>query len=136
MEATKIDHISIAVRNLEEARSLWEPVLGKSGPDDCYIEEQEKIKVYRYQIGEVGLELMESTSDDGEVARCIRNRGEGIMVLSIHVSNTRSALQELEEKGYPLIKGIRSFRNSEYAFIHPRGMNNVLVELIDNADRE
>lgn len=136
MTANKIDHISIAVNNLEEARKFWEPVLGKSGPDDFYIEEKEKIKVYRYFIGEVGMELMESTSDDGEVARFIRNRGEGIMVLSIHVPNTRLALQELEEKNYPLIQGTRTFRNSEYAFIHPRGMNNVLVELIDNADRE
>lgn len=121
MEANRIDHISIAVSNLEAAQTLWEPVLGKSGPDDFYIDEQEKIKVNRYWLGEVALELMESTSDDGEVGKFIRNRGEGIMVLSIHVPNTRQALQELEEKNYPLIKGTRTFRNSEYAFIHPGG---------------
>ena len=47
MKANKVDHICIAVKNLEEARKVWEPVLGKSGPDDEYIDEPEKIKVAR-----------------------------------------------------------------------------------------
>ena len=133
MKVERIDHISIAVRNLEEARQAWEPVLGKSEPDLSYIDEGEQIKVYRYSIGEVGLELMESTSENGEVARFIRKRGEGIMVLSLHVDNTRQAAKDLEDKDYQLIPGIRTFGGSEYAFLHPQGMSNVLVELIDGS---
>ncbi len=60
MQVNKIDHICIAVRDLDEARKTWEPVLGKSAPDDAYIDEPEKIKVARYWVGGVGFELMES----------------------------------------------------------------------------
>jgi hypothetical protein len=71
VKVNKIDHICIAVRNLEEARKIWEPVLGKTKPDDAYIDEPEKINVARYWVGEVGFELMESTSPDGDVAKFI-----------------------------------------------------------------
>jgi len=131
MKVNKIDHICIAVRNVEEARKVLEPVLGKSKPDDTYIDEREKIKVARYWIGEVGFELMESTSPEGEVAKFIEKRGEGVMVISLNVDHTRSAMEELKAKGYPFIGGPRPFRDCEYAFIHPKKMNGVLLELID-----
>jgi methylmalonyl-CoA/ethylmalonyl-CoA epimerase len=136
MEVKKIDHISIAVNNLDAARALWEPLLGKSKPDDAYVDEPEKIRVARYWIGEVGFELMESTSPDGAVARFIEKHGEGIMLISFSVDNTRSAVTELREKGYPLIpdaqgKIIRSFRYGEFAFVHPNKLNGVLTEIID-----
>ncbi len=131
MKVNKIDHICIAVKSVEEARKIWEPVLGKSKPDDTYVDELEKIKVARYWLGEVGLELMESTTPDGEVAKFIEKRGEGIMVLSLNVDHTRLAIEELKAKGYPFIGGARPFRDSEFAFIHPKKMNGVLLELID-----
>jgi len=131
MKVKKIDHICIAVKNLDEARKIWEPVLGKSKPDDQYIDESEKIKVARYWVGEVGFELMESTTDDGDVARFIEKRGEGVMLLSFNVDNTRKAMDELQKKDYPFIGGTRTFRDSEFAFVHPNKMNGVLLELID-----
>lgn len=136
MRVNKIDHICIAVRNVEEARKVWEPVLGKSKPDDTYVDEREKIKVARYWIGEVGFELMESTSPDGEVAKFIEKRGEGVMVISLNVDNTRSAMKELKAKGYPFVGEPRPFRDCEYAFIHPKKMSGVLLELIDYKWRE
>lgn len=126
-----MDHICIAVKNLEDARKIWEPMLGKSEPDDAYIDEPEKIKVARYWIGEVGFELMESTSPDGDVAKFIEKRGEGVMLISFNVDNTRESIKELNEKGYPFIGGARSFRDCEFAFLHPKKMNGVLTELID-----
>jgi methylmalonyl-CoA/ethylmalonyl-CoA epimerase len=131
MKANKIDHICIAVRNLEQAKKVWEPVLGKTAPDDEYIDAPEKIKVARYWVGEVGFELMESTSPDGEVAKFIAEKGEGIMLISLNVDNTRQAMDELGEKGYPFIGGARPFRDCEFAFVHPGKMNGVLLELID-----
>lgn len=131
MKVNKIDHICIAVKNLEAARKVWEPLLGKSEPDDAYIDELEKIKVARYWLGEVGLELMESTSTDGDVARFIEKRGEGVMLISLNVDNTRKSMQELKNQGYPLIGGPRPFRDCEFGFVHPKKMNNVLLELID-----
>ncbi len=131
MQVNKIDHICVAVKDLDEARGTWEPVLGKSGPDDEYVDEAEKIKVARYWLGEVGFELMESTSADGEVARFIEKRGEGVMLISFNVPDTRGAMDELEAKDYQFVGGARPFRDCEFAFVHPKQMNGVLLELID-----
>jgi methylmalonyl-CoA/ethylmalonyl-CoA epimerase len=132
LKINKIDHISIAVRDLDQARRIWEPVLGKTGPDDAYIDEPEKIKVARYWVGEVGFELMESLTPDGDVAKFIEKNGEGVMLVSLNVANTREAMAELEKKDYPFIGGARPFRDGEFAFIHPKKMNGVLLELIDD----
>jgi len=80
----------------------------------------------------VGFELMESTSPDGEVARFIARHGEGIMLVSLNVDDTRAAMQELEQRGLPLIGGARRFRDCEFAFVHPRAVNGVLLEVIDD----
>jgi methylmalonyl-CoA/ethylmalonyl-CoA epimerase len=136
MKINKLDHICIAVKNLEAAKKVWEPLLGKSGPDDAYVDEAEKIRVARYWVGEIGFELMESTTPGGEVARFIEKRGEGVMLISFNVDNTREAVAELKGKGFPFIpdsKGeiARSFRDCEFAFVHPQKLNGVLTEIID-----
>jgi len=136
MKVNKLDHICIAVRNLDEARKIWEPILGKSAPDDPYVDEPEKIRVARYWVGEVGFELMESTTPDGDVAKFIEKNGEGVMLISFNVDNTREAVDELKEKGYPFIPDkrgevARPFRDCEFAFVHPKKVNSVLLELID-----
>ncbi len=136
MKINKIDHLCIAVKDLEAAKKLWEPMLGKTGPDDSYIDELEKINVARYMVGEVGFELMESTTPDGDVAKYIEKYGEGFMLISFNVDNTRKAVDELKEKDYPFIPDSRGeiarpFRDCEFAFIHPKKLNGVLTELID-----
>ena len=110
--------------------------VGKTGPDDAYIDEPEKINVARYWVGEVGFELMESTAPDGDVAKFIERNGEGVMLISFNVDNTRKAVDELKAKDYPFIpdsKGeiARPFRDCEFAFVHPKKLNGVLTELID-----
>lgn len=132
MKPSRIDHISIAVRDLDAARRIWEPILGKDAPDDSYVDIPEKIRVARYQVGEVGFELMESTAPDGDVARFIEKRGEGVMVLSFNVDSARAAVAELREEGYPFIGGLRKFRQGEFAFLHPKAVNGVLLEVIDD----
>jgi methylmalonyl-CoA/ethylmalonyl-CoA epimerase len=137
MKTKKIDHISIAVKDLDRARKAWEPIIGKTEPDDSYVDEPEKIRVARYWLGNVGFELMESTTSDGPVAKWIEKNGEGVMIVSFNVNNTREAIQELESKNYPFIPSpegekARPFRDCEFAFIHPKKVNNVLLELIDD----
>ena len=110
--------------------------MGKSEPDDLYVDESEKIRVARYWIGETGFELMETTSSDGPVAKWIKKNGEGVMVISLNVNNTREAVAELQAKEYPFVTDqegniARPFRDCEYALIHPRGLNGVIAELID-----
>ncbi len=136
MKMNKLDHVCIAVKDLEAARRNWEPLLGKSEPDDRYVDESERIRVARYWVGEVGFELMESTSPDGPVAQWIKKNGEGVMVISFNVDDTREAIVELQEKGYPFLRDYkgevaRPFRDCEYALIHPKGLNGVVAELID-----
>jgi methylmalonyl-CoA/ethylmalonyl-CoA epimerase len=136
MKVNKVDHICVAVKNLEAAKKVWEPLLGKTGPDDAYVDESEKIRVARYWVGEVGFELMESTAPDGHVARYIEKNGEGVMLLSFNVDDTREAINDLKEKDYPIIpdsKGetARPFRDCEFAFVHPGKLNGVLTEIID-----
>lgn len=131
MKTNRMDHICIAVKNLKQAQKVWGPVLGKSKPDVEYIDESEKIKVVRYWLENVGFELMESISPDGEVAKFIEKNGEGIMLLSLNIDNTREAMDELQQKDYPFIGGPRPFKGCEFAFIHPDKMNGVLLELID-----
>ena len=130
----RIDHICIAVKDLEEAKKRWAPLLGKAEPDDCYVDEPEQINVARYYVGEVGFELMESTSPDGDVAKFIAKHGEGVMLVSLNVDDTRATIAELTAKDYPFIGGARPFRNCEFAFVHPRATNGVLLEYIDDQD--
>jgi methylmalonyl-CoA/ethylmalonyl-CoA epimerase len=131
MKVNKLDHICIAVRNLEAAQKIWEPILGKDKPDDAYVDEPEKIRVARYWVGGVGFELMESLTPDGDVAKFIEKRGEGVMLVSLNVDDTRAAMGELKAKDYPFIGGARKFRDCEFAFVHPKAVNGVLLELID-----
>jgi len=134
MKLNRVDHICIAVKDLDAAQKVWEPVLGKSKPDDSYIDEPEQIRVHRYYIGEVGVEIMESTTPDGPVAQYIERNGEGVMIISFNVDNTAEAVEELKDD-YPFIpapngKVLRPFRDGEFAFLHPKKMSGVLTELI------
>jgi methylmalonyl-CoA/ethylmalonyl-CoA epimerase len=142
MKVKKMDHFCIAVKDLDAARKLWEPILGKPEPDDPYLDEPEQIRVARYWLGGVGFELMESTTADGPVAKWIEKHGEGVMLIGFNVENTRQAVAELEAKEYPFIANpkplagdstgkARPFRDCEYALIHPKKTNGVMVELID-----
>ena len=111
---------------------IWEPLLWKTKPDEAYVDDLEKIRVARYWIGEVGVELMESTTPDGPVAKFVETRGEGVMLISFNVDNTREAMEELKEKDYPIIGDARPFRDCEFAFVHPKKLNGVLTEIIDD----
>ena len=129
---SKIDHICLAVKNLANARKIYEDVLGLEL--DCeYIAESEKIKVARYYIGEVGLELMESTAPDGEVAKFIAKNGEGVFLISYAVDDVAEKMTELKEKGHTLIdQKPRELCNNRYAFINPpQQMGGVLTEIVD-----
>jgi methylmalonyl-CoA/ethylmalonyl-CoA epimerase len=142
MKTKKIDHLCIAVKDLDAARKIWEPVLGKMQPDDPYLDAPEQIRVARYWLGDVGFELMESTSPEGPVAKWIEKHGEGVMLIGFNVEKTRDAVRVLEAQGYPFIPNpapladdptgkARPFRGCEFALIHPKKMNGVLLELID-----
>ena len=102
-------------------------------PDYEYVAPSEKIRVARYCIGEVGVEFMESTAPDGEVAKFIKAKGEGFFLIAYKVDNLSEAMQELKAKNIQLIDNApRELLGTKYAFIHhPSKLNGVLTELIE-----
>lgn len=132
MKAKCIDHICIAVRDLNQARKIYEQTLGLERAIE-YVAETEKIKVARYYLGDVALELMESTSPDGEVAKFIERRGEGVFLISYRVHDVQEGLSELKAKGKKLIdEKPRHLMGNRYAFIlPPQEMCGVLTEILD-----
>jgi len=132
MKIEKIDHICFAVKDLEETKKVYKEDFGLM-PAYEYIAESEKIKVARYYIGEVAIELMESSTPDGEVAKFIDSRGEGVFLISYKVDNLDNALEELRKKGKKLIDNKpRSLFGNRYAFVHhPNKLNGVLTELLE-----
>lgn len=128
----KIDHICVAVKNLEEAKKVWEPFLGKEKPDLAYRHDPESIDVVRYNVGEVGYELMASTMEGSEIDRFLKKRGEGVMLVSFKVPDTVAAMKTLSEAGFKVLdRQPRVWEKSRYAFLNPAFMNGVLVEIID-----
>lgn len=132
MKIEKVDHISFAVKDLEATKKVYKEDLGLE-PAYEYIAPLEKIKVARYFIGEVAVELMESTAPDGEVAKFIDSKGEGVFLISYRVADLSRAMQELQEKHVKLIDNKpREIFGTKYAFIHhPDKLSGVLTELIE-----
>jgi methylmalonyl-CoA/ethylmalonyl-CoA epimerase len=132
MKIEKVDHICFAVKDLEATKKVYKDDLNLE-PDFEYVAESEKIKVARYLIGEVAVELMESTAPDGEVAKFIHTKGEGVFLISYKVDNLSQAMHELQEKHVKLIDSKpRELFGTKYAFVHhPDKLSGVLTELIE-----
>lgn len=132
MKLRAIDHLCIAVEDLEKARRTYEQDLGLE-LDVLYVAQGEGIRVARYYIGGVALELIEATSPESEVAKFIRRRGEGLFLISYRVDDVEDALGELRDKGVKTIdEGPRRLMGNRYAFIHhPKELCGVLTELLD-----
>jgi methylmalonyl-CoA/ethylmalonyl-CoA epimerase len=132
MKIERIDHICFAVKDLEETKKVYKEDFGLI-PKYEYVAESEKIKVARYYVGEVAVEFMESTAPDGEVARFINSRGEGVFLISYKVDNLSKAIRELKEKNIELIDSKpRELFGNRYAFVHhPTKLNGVLTELLE-----
>jgi methylmalonyl-CoA/ethylmalonyl-CoA epimerase len=132
MKVREIDHICFAVRSLDQARRVYENVLGLE-PSCEYEAPQESIKVIRYWLGSVAVELLEPMTPDCEVARFLETRGEGFFLISYRVDNVEQALNELRDAGHHTIDtSPRTLMGNRYAFIdRPRAMHGVLTEIID-----
>ncbi|MFA4885805.1 MAG: methylmalonyl-CoA epimerase [Desulfotomaculaceae bacterium] len=126
----KIDHIGIAVKDLDVALKFWEGQLGLKSIETEVVEEQ-KVKVAFLPTGESEIELLESTSPDGPIAKYIEKNGEGIQHIAFRVDNLEQRLAELKEKGVRLIdeKPRRGAGGAKIAFLHPKSTFGILVEL-------
>jgi methylmalonyl-CoA/ethylmalonyl-CoA epimerase len=132
MKLKAIDHLCFAVHDLDQARKRYEEDLGLE-LDGLYVSQSEKIRVARYYVGAVAVELIEPTSSDSEVAKFLSKRGEGFYLISYRVDDVETALAELSAKGVITIdQRSRRLKGNRYAFIHsPRQLSGVLTELMD-----
>lgn len=126
----KIDHIGIAVKNIEKTNELFCNILGLKVAGEELIEEQ-KVKVAFLPLGDSELELLESTSPDGPIARFIEKKGEGIQHIAFRVDNLEKILEKLKEDGVRLIdeKPRYGAGGAKIAFLHPKSTNGILIEL-------
>jgi methylmalonyl-CoA/ethylmalonyl-CoA epimerase len=129
MNVLKIDHIGIAVKNLAESAKLYE-MLGIASAGAEEVAEQ-KVKVCFFPVGDSEIELLESTSPDGPIARYIEKNGEGIQHMALRVDDLEAALAELKAKGVRLIdeKPRYGAGGAKIAFVHPKSTGGILLEL-------
>jgi lactoylglutathione lyase/methylmalonyl-CoA/ethylmalonyl-CoA epimerase len=127
----KISHIGLAVDNLEEARNFFDDTFGLS------VSAQEQFGELLFSfisLGETELELLQSTTAEGQIARFIQKRGQGIHHISLEVDDIQAELDRLKSKGLQLINET-PYRNAHedlVAFIHPKSTYGVLIELIQS----
>lgn len=126
----KVDHIGIAVKSIDEALKFYEGVLGIECVSQEVVEEQ-KVKVAFLPIGDTEVELLESTEEDGPVAKFIEKKGEGIQHIAYKVDDIEKSIEELKAKGIRMIdeKPRYGAGGAKIAFLHPKSTFGVLIEL-------
>lgn len=128
----KIDHIGIAVKNLEETAKQYQEVFGMSPLGAEEVKEQ-KVKVVSFKVGESTVEFLEATTEDSPIAKFIEKKGEGVHHLAFSVENIEEVLKDMEGKGVSLIDRVPRLgaHNKKIAFLHPKSTGGVLIELCE-----
>ncbi len=132
MKIICIDHIGIAVNDIDLAGKFYTDILGLRIEGTETIPEQ-KVQVAFIPITDTEVELLESTEPDGPVAKYINQRGQGIQHIAFRVENLEEALEELKAKGIRLIDNNprTGAGKARIAFIHPKETNGILMELCE-----
>ncbi|MDQ1297433.1 MAG: methylmalonyl-CoA/ethylmalonyl-CoA epimerase [Bacteroidota bacterium] len=133
MKPSHIEHIGIAVTDLEASVAFYEKVFDMK----CYkIEEvpEQKVRTAFFMVGETKLELLESTDPEGPVGKFIEKKGEGFHHLAFAVSNIEEQLKHAEEQGVKLIDIIpkKGAEGLDIAFLHPKSTAGVLIEICED----
>lgn len=126
----KIEHIGIAVSNLEAANSTYETLLGVKAYK-AEVVESEGVTTSFFKVGDSKIELLGATKDDSPIAKFIAKRGEGIHHIAYAVDDILVEMKRLEEAGFKLLNDTpkKGADNKLIAFVHPKSANGVLVEL-------
>ena len=126
----KIEHIGIAVRNIEQASSIYERLLGFKSYKREIVKSEGVITAF-FKIGDEKIELLEADSSDSPIAKFIEKRGEGIHHIAISVDDIRTEMKRLKEEGFHLLSDVPKpgADNKLVCFLHPKDTNGVLIEL-------
>lgn len=133
MNPSHIEHIGIAVSNLEASISFYERVFGLK----CYnVEEviEQKVRTAFFLIGQTKIELLESTDPEGPIGKFIEKRGEGLHHIAFAVENIENQLTQIEKMGVKLIDSTprKGAEGLDIAFLHPKSASGVLIEICEN----
>ncbi len=136
MKLSHIEHIGIAVKNLEESITFYEEVLGLK----CYAIEEvkdQRVKTAFFMVGQTKVELLESTDPEGPIGKFIEKKGEGVHHLAFAAEGIEGALEELQNKGVQLIDKAprKGAEGLDIAFLHPKSTHGVLMELCENKNK-
>ncbi len=136
MKPTHIEHIGIAVKNLEESINYYENVLGLK----CYAVEEvkdQRVKTAFFMVGQTKIELLESTDPEGPIGKFIEKKGEGIHHIAFAVTDLESALDETAAKGVQLIdkEPRKGAEGMHIAFLHPKSTFGVLTEFCEDKSK-
>lgn len=130
----KIEHIGIAVKNLEASNQLFEKLLGVP---NYKIEDvlSEGVKTSFFKAGPNKIELLEATSEDSPIAKFIEKKGEGVHHIAFSVDDIVAEIERLKKEGFTVLNETpkKGADNKLVAFIHPKTTNGVLVELCQEA---
>lgn len=126
----KLEHIGIAVKNLDEANALFAKLLGKPHYKIEMVE-SEGVRTSFFDVGGVKIELLEATKPDSPIAKFIEKKGEGVHHLAFGVSNIEKEVQKAKENGFNPLNEVpkNGADNKIITFLHPKTTNQVLVEL-------
>jgi len=126
----KVEHIGIAVKNMESANSLFGKLFNKAHYKLEKVE-SEGVATSFFQMGETKIELLEAENEDSAIAKFIEKKGEGIHHIAYEVENIESEMKRLEAEGFQLINKApkKGADNKLVCFLHPKSTNGVLIEL-------
>jgi len=125
-----IEHIGIAVNKLSNSIPLFEKLLNSQ----CYkteLVESENVTTAFFKTGETKIELLESNTDDGIIARFIAKKGEGVHHIAFSVADIYAEMERLKKEGFTLLneKPKEGADNKLVCFLHPKNTNSILIEL-------
>lgn len=127
---TKIEHIGIAVKDLQKSNELFSKLFGK---DHYKIEkvESEHVSTSFFMLGDTKIELLEASSPDSAIAKFIEKKGEGIHHIAYAVDDVVKEIQRLENEGFEILnkEPKKGADNKLICFLHPKSTNGILVEL-------
>lgn len=126
----KLEHIGIAVKNLDDSTALFESLLNTKAYKTEAVE-SEGVSTRFFQVGETKIELLEATNSDSAIAKFIEKKGEGIHHLAFEVEDIDLEIKRLQDEGFTLIHTSPKdgADNKRIAFLHPKSTNGVLVEI-------
>jgi methylmalonyl-CoA/ethylmalonyl-CoA epimerase len=132
IQRMKIDHIGIVVRDIQQALAVYQEALGLPLREIVEVPDQ-KVEVAFLPIGESNIELVQPLTDDTGIAKYLAKRGEGIHHICVRVPDIETALAQLKEHEVQLIDDVpREGAHGRVAFVHPKAMHGVLVELVEH----